>query len=50
MPRRRPRPAGGTGPIAQPGNCPKCAGTTERGFVVDRNHGIFLESWAADAG
>lgn len=34
--------------MAQPGNCPKCAGTMERGFVVDQGYGtVTVGDWVA---
>jgi predicted nucleic-acid-binding Zn-ribbon protein len=27
--------------MAEPSSCPKCAGTMERGFIVDRGYGSF---------
>ena len=32
--------------MAQPGNCPKCAGTMERGFTLDQGYGAYtLSEW-----
>jgi predicted Zn-ribbon and HTH transcriptional regulator len=34
--------------MAEPSTCPKCAGTMERGFVVDQGHGIVaVGDWVA---
>jgi len=34
--------------MAGPGSCPKCAGTMERGFVLEQGHGTFaVTDWVA---
>lgn len=34
--------------MAEPSSCPKCAGTMERGFVVDQGHGTWtVGDWVA---
>lgn len=34
--------------MAEPSNCPKCAGTMERGFLLDRTQGTYaVTEWVA---